>query len=65
MGMTVTLSFGIVTQPHMMIRYYTAVDARTIKLLGSTTPIYLMTLYIPGWGAPSSWASCSSGTCCP
>jgi SSS family solute:Na+ symporter len=45
--MTVTLSFGIVMQPHMMIRYYTAVDARTIKLLGATTPIYLMSLYIP------------------
>jgi SSS family solute:Na+ symporter len=46
-GMTVTLSFGIVFQPHMMIRWYTAVDARTMKLLGATTPIYLMTLYIP------------------
>jgi SSS family solute:Na+ symporter len=46
-GMTVTLSFGIVFQPHMMIRYYTAVDGRTLKLLGATTPIYLMTLYIP------------------
>jgi SSS family solute:Na+ symporter len=46
-GMTVTLSFGIVFQPHMLIRYYTAVDARTLKLLGATTPIYLMTLYIP------------------
>jgi SSS family solute:Na+ symporter len=46
-GMTVTLSFGIVFQPHMMIRYYTAVDAKTLKLLGATTPIYLMTLYIP------------------
>ncbi len=46
-GMTVTLSFGIVLQPHMMIRYYTAVDAKTLKLLGATTPIYLMTLYIP------------------
>jgi SSS family solute:Na+ symporter len=46
-GMTLTLSFGIVFQPHMMIRYYTAVDARTLKLLGATTPIYLMTLYIP------------------
>jgi SSS family solute:Na+ symporter len=46
-GMTITLSFGIVFQPHMMIRYYTAVDAKTIKLLGATTPIYLMTLYIP------------------
>ncbi|SVC17046.1 uncharacterized protein METZ01_LOCUS269900, partial [marine metagenome] len=46
-GMTLTLSFGIVFQPHMMIRYYTAVDARTVKLLGATTPIYLMTLYIP------------------
>ena len=46
-GMTVTLSFGIILQPHMMIRYYTAVDARTLKVLGATTPIYLMTLYIP------------------
>ena len=46
-GMTITLSFGIVFQPHMMIRYYTAVDGRTLKLLGATTPIYLMTLYIP------------------
>jgi len=47
LGMTITLSFGIVFQPHMMIRYYTAVDARTLKVLGATTPIYLMTLYIP------------------
>lgn len=46
-GMTVTLSFGIVFQPHMMIRYYTAVDGKTLKLLGATTPIYLMSLYIP------------------
>lgn len=46
-GMTITLSFGIVFQPHMMIRYNTAVDAKTLKLLGATTPIYLMTLYIP------------------
>ena len=46
-GMTITLSFGIVFQPHMMIRYYTAVDGKTIKLLGATTPIYLMSLYIP------------------
>jgi SSS family solute:Na+ symporter len=46
-GMTITLSFGIVFQPHMLMRYYTAVDARTLKLLGATTPIYLMTLYIP------------------
>lgn len=46
-GMTITLSFGIIFQPHMMIRYYTAVDARTLKILGATTPIYLMTLYIP------------------
>jgi SSS family solute:Na+ symporter len=46
-GMTVTLSFGIVFQPHMMIRWYSAVDAKTLKLLGATTPIYLMTLYIP------------------
>lgn len=46
-GMTVTLSFGIVLQPHMLIRYYSAVDAKTLKLLGATTPLYLMTLYIP------------------
>ncbi len=35
------------TDVHMMIRYYTAVDGKTLKLLGATTPIYLMTLYIP------------------
>ncbi len=46
-GMMVVLSFGIVFQPHIMIRYYTAVSGKTIKLLGATTPIFLMTLYIP------------------
>ncbi len=46
-GMMVVLSFGIVFQPHIMIRYYTAVSASTIKWLGATTPIFLMTLYIP------------------
>lgn len=46
-GMTITLSFGIIFQPHMLIRYYTAVDARTLKILGATTPIYLMSLFIP------------------
>jgi len=46
-GMGIALSFGIVFQPHMMIRYYTAVSGKTIKWLGATTPIYLMTLYIP------------------
>ena len=46
-GMMVVLSFGIVFQPHIMIRYYTAASARTIKLLGATIPIFLMTLYIP------------------
>lgn len=46
-GMMIVLSFGIVFQPHLMIRYYTAVSGRTIKWLGATTPIYLMTLYIP------------------
>jgi SSS family solute:Na+ symporter len=46
-GMSVALSFGIVLQPHIMIRYYTAVSGRTIKWLGATTPIFLMTLYIP------------------
>jgi len=47
LGMTISLSFGIIFQPHIFIRYYTAVSAKTIKILGATTPIYLMTLYIP------------------
>jgi SSS family solute:Na+ symporter len=47
LGLGIALSFGIIFQPHMMIRYYSAVDGKTIKLLGATTPIYLMTLYIP------------------
>ena len=46
-GMTVALSFGIIFQPHMMIRYFTAASSRTLKILGATTPIYLMTLFIP------------------
>ncbi len=46
-GMMVVLSFGIVFQPHMMIRYYTAASGTTIKWLGATTPIFLMTLFIP------------------
>lgn len=46
-GMTIALSFGIVFQPHIMIRYYTAFSGRTLKWLGATTPIYLMTLYVP------------------
>ena len=46
-GMTISLSFGIILQPHIMIRYYTATSGRVIKWLGATTPIYLMTLYIP------------------
>jgi SSS family solute:Na+ symporter len=45
--MGIALSFGIIFQPHMMIRYYSAIDGKTIKWLGATTPIYLMTLYIP------------------
>jgi len=46
-GLMVVLSFGIVFQPHIMIRYYTAVSGNTVKWLGATTPIFLMTLYIP------------------
>jgi SSS family solute:Na+ symporter len=45
--MTVTLSFGIVFQPHLIIRYYTAASDRVLKVLGATTPIYLLTIYIP------------------
>lgn len=46
-GMTIALSFGIVFQPHMMIRWFTAESGRTLKILGATTPVYLMTLFIP------------------
>lgn len=31
----------------MMLRYYSAASARTVRWLGATTPLYLMTLYIP------------------
>jgi SSS family solute:Na+ symporter len=46
-GLSVVLSFGIVFQPHIMIRYYTAISGRTLKWLGATTPIYLVSIYIP------------------
>jgi SSS family solute:Na+ symporter len=46
-GLMVAFSFGMIVQPHIMIRYYTAASAHTIKWLGATTPIFLMTLYIP------------------
>ncbi|MFL2546895.1 MAG: sodium:solute symporter family protein [Candidatus Rariloculaceae bacterium] len=46
-GFMVLFSFGIIFQTHLMIRYYTAASAATIKWLGATTPIFLMTLYIP------------------
>ena len=46
-GMSIVLSFGIVFQPHILIRYYSAVSGRTLKWLGATTPIYLMTIYVP------------------
>jgi SSS family solute:Na+ symporter len=46
-GMTLVLSFGVVLQPHMLIRYFSASSARTLKLLGATTPLYLASLYIP------------------
>ncbi len=46
-GFTITLSFGIVFQPHIFMRYYSSVDLATIKKLGAATPLYLATLYIP------------------
>ena len=46
-GMTIVFSFGIVFQPHIMIRYFTADSGKTVKWLGATTPLFLMTLYIP------------------
>jgi len=47
LGMTLVLSFGVVLQPHMLIRYFSASSARTLKLLGATTPLYLASLFIP------------------
>jgi len=47
LGMTISLSFGIILQPHIMMRYYTATNGTVIKWLGATTPVYLMSLYIP------------------
>ena len=38
-GMSLVLSFGVILQPHMWIRYYSAVSASTLKTLGATTPI--------------------------
>lgn len=35
-GLMVVFSFGIIIQPHILIRYYTAVSAQTIKWLGAT-----------------------------
>ena len=45
-GMMISLC-GVLFMPQMMLRYYTAASDRTIRWLGATTPIYLMTLYIP------------------
>lgn len=45
-GMSVSLT-GVLFMPQIMIRYYTAASDRTIKWLGATTPIYLVSLYIP------------------
>jgi SSS family solute:Na+ symporter len=46
-SLIIIFSFGVIFQPHILIRYYTAVDGKTLKWLGATTPIYLMTLFIP------------------
>ncbi len=46
-GMSVVLSFGVVFQPHIMMRYYSAISGETLKWLGATTPIYLLSIYIP------------------
>jgi SSS family solute:Na+ symporter len=47
LSMTFVFSFGIVLQPHLWVRYYTARDPKTLKWLGATTPIYLMFIYVP------------------
>ncbi len=46
-GFMITLSFGIVFQPHMFMRFFTGASLATIKKLGATTPVYLATIYIP------------------
>ena len=46
-SLIIIFSFGVIFQPHILIRYYTAVDSKTLKWLGATTPIYLMSLFIP------------------
>jgi len=38
---------GIVLQPQIWMNYYTARDAKTMKWLGATTPLYLMFIYVP------------------
>ncbi len=43
----IIFSFGIVMQPHLWMRYYTARDPHTLKWLGATTPIYLIFIYVP------------------
>ncbi len=47
LGLGLVLSFGVILQPHLFIRYYTADSERTLKWLGATIPIYLLTLFIP------------------
>jgi len=46
-GFMIVLSFGIVFQPHIFMRFYSAIDLGTVKKLGATTPLYLATLYVP------------------
>lgn len=46
-SVVVIFSFGVVLQPHFFLKFFTAESGRTLRRLGATTPIYLMTLYIP------------------
>jgi len=46
-SLVVIFSFGVVLQPHFFLKFFTAESGRTLRRLGATTPIYLMTLYIP------------------
>ena len=43
----VIFSMGVFLQPHMLIRFYTAKTAAIVRRLGTTTPLYLTSLYIP------------------
>ncbi len=59
-GLLIVLSFGIVFQPHIMLRYYTAISGNTIKWLGATTPIFTYDTFYSGCPCGSIWGPCDA-----